>query len=290
MNTRNFKIGILASGNLGLKCIEHCLQQNWQPEFIATDSKSTAIIELANLKKIKLFKGNPRNSALSVFLDNTSYNLILSINYLFIIEKDVIEKASKIINFHGSLLPKYRGRTPHVWAIINNETEAGITAHLIDEGCDTGDIILQKKVAINSEDTGADVLNKYQVLYPQMIDDILTNLNKIEPQKQNHNNATYFGKRSPEDGLINWNWQKERINNWVRAQAYPYPGAFTFVEDIKVTIDKISFCEDGFIDTMPNGLVLSVEPQIKVKTQNGVVVLDTIRENKNSILVNTILR
>lgn len=290
MNSQNLKLGILASGNLGLKCIEYCLQQNWQPEFIATDSQSDAIIKLATEKGIKLFKGNPRNNKLSTFLGTSFYDVILSINYLFIIEKDVIDKASKTINFHGSLLPKYRGRTPHVWAIINNEVETGITAHLVDEGCDTGDIVLQKKIEINTNDTGADILNKYQSIYPEMIDEILLNLNSLVPQKQDETKATYFGKRTPEDGLINWDWQKERIYNWVRAQANPYPGAFTFCNNEKLIIDKISFCEDGFIDTMPNGLVIANEPFIKVKTPNGVIRLETLRENNYSISVNTVLR
>ena len=72
--------------------------------------------------------------------------IFVSINYLFIINNDIIKHADLMsINVHGSLLPKYRGRTPHVWAIINGERRAGITIHKIEEGCDTGPIIKQKK-------------------------------------------------------------------------------------------------------------------------------------------------
>ena len=85
-------------------------------------------------------------------------------------------------------------------------------------------------------------------------------------------------KEPPNDGKINWNWQKERIYNWVRAQADPYPGAFCYLNDKKIRIDKISFCDDGFKSDTPNGTILSFEP-FKVKTCNGVIQIDKHREN-----------
>lgn len=70
-----------------------------------------------------------------------SFDNILSINYLFILGTEIIQRAKKYaINFNGSLLPRYRGRTPHVWAIINGESETGITAHLMNDLCDDGDM------------------------------------------------------------------------------------------------------------------------------------------------------
>ena len=96
----------------------------------------------------------------------------------------------------------------------------------------------------------------------------------MECRKQDISKATYFGKRTPEDGQINWDWQKERIRNWVRAQANPYPGAFTFLNDNKIIINKIEYSDLGFQDTMDNGLVVAViDGTPYVKTQNGVVKL-----------------
>ena len=65
------------------------------------------------------------------------------------------------------------------------------------------------------------------------------NSGKLELIKQDEQLSTYFGKRTPEDGRINWNWQKHRISNWIRAQAYPYPGAFSYVNNQKLIIDKV---------------------------------------------------
>ena len=192
----------------------------------------------------------------------------------------MFSKAKFAVNIHGSLLPRYRGRTPHVWAIINNETKTGVTAHLIDDGCDTGDIIKQKEVIIDNTDTGADILQKFNKLYVPLVDEILTDFERgsITPLPQNNKNATFFGKRTPNDGRINWGWQKERIRNWVRAQAYPYPGAFTYSEglDEKVIIDEVVFSDRGFNETDLNGLIVSLNP-ICVKTPNGILELRNIR-------------
>ncbi|MFV0329874.1 MAG: methionyl-tRNA formyltransferase, partial [Dysgonomonas sp.] len=223
---------ILCSGGLGFNILENLIP-SFNIEMVFTDSRSTSIITLCNKNKIDVFVGNPRNNAASNFINNRKVDILISINYLFIIESDVISIAKDIaFNIHGSLLPKYRGRTPHVWSIINNEKETGITAHLIDEGCDTGDVIQQIKIPILHTDTGNDILLKYNKEYLPIINQVLNNLirGKVKTIKQDHSQATYFGKRTPDDGLINWDWQKERIYNWVRAQSFPYPGAFTYYE------------------------------------------------------------
>jgi methionyl-tRNA formyltransferase len=184
-------------------------------------------------------------------------------------------------NIHGSLLPKYRGRTPHVWAIINNEKETGITAHKIDRDCDTGDIIRQIKIEIEENDTGASILAKYESLYLSLIESVLSDIksNKVNAVRQDHTMATYFGKRTPEDGRIDWNWQKERIRNWVRAQADPYPGAFTFYEQSKIIIDEVMFSSRAYSSDMPNGMILSLDP-LEIKTPNGAIRILKMRSNE----------
>lgn len=110
-----------------------------------TDSHSDGIVGYCEQQSLKCFKGNPRCLKASNWLDDQliRFDYLLSINYLFILEEDILERAHVAVNFHGSLLPKYRGRTPHVWAIINGEKECGITAHLMSAECDDGDIVKQ---------------------------------------------------------------------------------------------------------------------------------------------------
>jgi methionyl-tRNA formyltransferase len=194
------------------------------------------------------------------------------------------------VNIHGSLLPKYRGRTPHIWAIINNEVTTGITAHFISEKCDDGDIILQTKIPILDTDSGSDILEKFKIYYPLIIDELLIKFaeNNITRIVQDESKATYFGQRTSNDGQIDWNWQKERIYNWVRAQRFPYPGAFTFYEGQKITIDSVLYDDFGFKQEFKNGLILSKNP-IRIKTPNGVIQIESYRECEVEIMEGKIL-
>jgi methionyl-tRNA formyltransferase len=287
-----FSYGILASGALGLRCIE-VIYSKKQVSFILTDRQSVGIIDFCDRHFIPVFVGNPRNGKAIVFMNAYAVDVLLSVNYLFIIEKDIILFPKKYaINFHGSLLPKYRGRSPHIWAIINNEKQTGITAHLITEGCDQGDIIYQESLPINPTATGADVLQLFFIKYPLIISkviDAIENENLVFI-KQDEYKATWFGKRTPADGHINWNWHKERIYNWVRAQAKPYPGAFAFYRNEKVIIHKIEFSEYGFSYDDPNGKILQGGAEPVIKTSNGAVkLLDIETINRGFFLKNEIL-
>jgi methionyl-tRNA formyltransferase len=279
------KIGILASGDLGHYVINR-LPNNTKIDFIATDKSSDEIINFSAERNIPCFNGNPRNGNLIKFLSNLQKpRIILSINYLFLIDKHIIDSFDDIINFHGSLLPKYRGRTPHVWAIINNEKVTGITAHKVDEGCDTGPILKQIKIPILKHYTGNDILIKFKELYPQLVWEVLELLQskKIIYKQQNEKKGSFFGKRKPEDGLINWSWHRERIYNWVRAQAEPYPGAYAYINEEKLIIDEVRPTHFPFHYKQENGLVLGRKNNnnIIVKTPNGPLELIRVR---NSII------
>jgi methionyl-tRNA formyltransferase len=274
------KIGVLVSGNLGRDTLQK-INSNFDIAFVLTDSNSNRILKLCKENEIPCFKGNPRKGLGYNFIKNIFVDIIVSVNYLFLIEKDIIQHSRLLtFNIHGSLLPKYRGRTPHVWAIINNEKETGVTAHVIDENCDTGDIISQIKIPVNENDTGNDLLNKYKSEYYSLVKKVFekTVSKQLELIKQDENLATCFGIRRPEDGLIDWNWQKERIQNWVRAQSNPYPGAYSFVKNQKIIIDAVENSPIGFNCDMENGTVLATSPIIVVKTPNGALALTKLRE------------
>ncbi|MFP4844586.1 UDP-2,4-diacetamido-2,4,6-trideoxy-beta-L-altropyranose hydrolase [Winogradskyella sp. PE311] len=284
-------IGILCSGGLGLDTLSK-ISVDYKIQFILTDSKSISIIEFAKKNSIPVFAGNPRNGKGYDFIKDFNTDIIASINYLFLIDEDIIEHAKLLtFNIHGSLLPKYRGRTPHVWAIINGEEKAGITAHIIDKGCDTGKIIEQIEVPINFENTGADILEKYAEAYYPLVKKVLTSTlsNRLEFKIQNEKDASYFGKRTPADGEIDWNLTKEDIRNWVRAQANPYPGAFTFNNNRKIIIDKVSFYNAIEISNYSNGEIIKAQPFVVVKTKNGALKLDNIRTEKCTFVKGNVL-
>lgn len=289
--SKELKIGVMVSGGLGLTALDHIMTSS-EVVFVLTDKKSKAIIERAKKNHIKCFARNPRNGAVDNFLTKVDeIDVLASINYLFLIEDNLISLPKKLaFNIHGSLLPKYRGRTPHVWAIINNEFETGVTAHIIEESCDTGDILKQIIVPIENNDTGASILEKYAEVYPRLIEELLADLKNgaLNPRSQDHSKATFFGKRTPDDGEINWNWSKERIRNWVRAQALPYPGAFCYYQDQKVIIDEIQFSEIGYNEFMKNGLILQTNPLV-IKTSNGTIEVKKMRTKINKFETEQIL-
>lgn len=274
---------LMISGHLGHVIFKHLLERGFDIQAVFTNKGSDAIIDLAREKSLPLFVGNPRKGRTTEFIQNIECDVLLSVNYLFIIEQDLIDLPHQYaINIHGSLLPKYRGRTPHVWAIINGEKETGITAHLIDKEVDNGDIIQQVKVPITPTDTGADILKKYKALYPRLAESILNSVenNTIKFTPQEKENAIYFGKRTPADGQIIWDWGKERIQNWVRAQAKPYPGAFTFFGEHKIIAHKAIFSDLGFNYEQKNGEILQLNDQsITVKTPNGALTLQNLETN-----------
>ena len=273
-----FTIGYLGSGNLGLQLLQF-VHKTQRLQFVMTDKLSLPIVAYCEAHMLPVYIGNPNSAAGRAFVLPFSIELLVSVNYLFLIDDQLIQKPSRLaFNIHGSLLPKYRGRTPHVWAIINNEAETGITAHEIDAGCDSGAIIRQVRIPITTADTGASVLARFESEYERLVGAVFDDMqhDRLQRSPQDHSKATYFGKRTPDDGLINWNWQKERIRNWVRAQAYPYPGAFTFFGAHKITIDEIVFSELGFTDDIANGTIMQQHPCL-VKTPNGLVELKTIR-------------
>lgn len=270
------KIGVLSSGNLGFQILKELYKiPEVKIPIVFTDNQSNDIQQFSKNNNIKTFIGNPNKNPdkiKQIIKQTGKIDVLFSINYLFIIKKNLIDWPDKYaLNIHGSLLPKYRGRTPHIWAIINGEDKAGITIHKMVEEVDAGDILLQKEIKINDNETGADILKKYAQNYPILIKDVISKIisnQKLVFVKQDESKATFFGKRTPDDGQINWNWQRQRIYNWIRAQAKPYPGAFSFIHNKKIVIHKSRYSYFGYHYKDDNGKILNLKPLI-VKTPNG---------------------
>lgn len=283
------KFGILCSGNLGHILLKQ-LYTFYNIKFVFTDIHSNEILDFCKEHEILSCYYNPRLNKAKEFIEinrlSEDIDVIISINYTYLVDKSLIEIPKKcIFNIHGSLLPKYRGRTPHVWSIINNEEYTGITAHLIDEGCDTGDIIDQIQIEIDQDDTGYSILKKYEREYLPLINKVINRIqnNSLNPFPQDCQKASYFGKRTPDDGQINWNWQKERIRNWVRAQTFPYPGAFCFFKSEKIIIDEVKFVDFSYSWDDHNGCILCINPLI-VKCPNGCIEIVSVRNKIESEL------
>jgi len=176
---------------------------------------------------------DPENINSPIFIDEIkkfSPDLIVSVYYDQILRKEIISLPSKAsINIHPSLLPRYAGTAPLIWAIINNEDKTGITIHHIDSGIDSGNIIMQDEVEITREDTGYSLhlkaAEKVKELFSRFMDDYDRLLASARPQE---GTRTYYSKSTPSKNEINWSDSAEQIYNIVRALTKPLPGAYTY--------------------------------------------------------------
>jgi methionyl-tRNA formyltransferase len=136
------------------------------------------------------------------------------------------------LNMHGSLLPKYRGRVPVNWAVINGETETGATLHYMTAKPDAGDIVAQRAVPILPDDTAVEVFHKVAAAAATVLDASLPALiaGTAPRLPQDLTQGGYFGGRTPADGRIDWRRSARDVHNLVRGVAPPYPGAFTMLD------------------------------------------------------------
>ncbi|MFD8820941.1 methionyl-tRNA formyltransferase [Streptomyces sp. NPDC059605] len=133
------------------------------------------------------------------------------------------------LNIHDSLLPKYAGFSPLIWALINGETEVGVTAHLMNDELDAGDIVRREAVPVGPTDTATDLFHRtVELIAPVTIGALgLIASGRTDFTPQDRSLASFFHKRSAEDIRIDWNWPAEDLERLVRAQSEPYPSAFT---------------------------------------------------------------
>ncbi len=153
------------------------------------------------------------------------------------------------LNLHDSLLPKFTGFSPVLWALISGESEFGMTIHRMDDGLDTGDILIQRSLPIGPTDTGTELVMRGMDLIPGALRDALAALESGTAvwRPQNKAERTYFHKRSERDSLIDWTWPAEDLERFVRALSDPYPRAFTFYrgERIEVLEARVSDARYG---------------------------------------------
>jgi methionyl-tRNA formyltransferase len=142
------------------------------------------------------------------------------------------------LNLHDSLLPKFTGFSPVLWALISGESEFGMTIHRMDDGLDTGDILIQRSLPIGPMDTGTELVMRGMDLIPGALRDALVALESGTAvwRPQNKAERTYFHKRSERDSLIDWTWPAEDLERFVRALSDPYPRAFTFYRGKRIEV------------------------------------------------------
>jgi len=266
------KAVVLAYHTIGCRGIEALLRNGVDIVSVFTHKDAQgetiwfeSVAQLAASRNIPVYAPEDINHPLWVKkIRELEPDILFSFYYRHLVQSPILDIPPKgCLNLHGSLLPKYRGRVPINWVLVNGEKETGVTLHYMTPRPDDGDIVCQKRIPISQNDTAKSLHEKAAAASSEMLDEILPRmLDGTAPRaSQDHAAATYYGGRSPRDGEIDWTRPATRIRDLVRAVTLPYPGAFSHVGDRKCLFWAVSEIEEGGVGTRP-GTVLSIDPLV----------------------------
>lgn len=232
---------VFAYHDVGVRCLKTLLSGGVQVPLVITvpdDPHETqwfaSVAETARDYGLAVVTtDNPNTPEFAARLAALEADFLFSFYYRAMLGAPLLECARRgALNMHGSLLPRYRGRAPVNWAILNGERQSGATLHYMVARADAGDIVDQQAVPILEDDEAYEVYAKVTAAAEIVLARSLPGLiaGSAPRRAQPIVPGEYFGRRRPEDGRIDWNWPARRIHDLVRAVAPPFPGAFGEVE------------------------------------------------------------
>ena len=224
-------------------------------------------------------------------LEKYNPELIVVVAYGRLLPKYILDYPRfGCINVHGSLLPKYRGSAPVQWSLINGDKSTGVTTMYMNEGMDTGDIILQKEFKINHHETGGMLMDRMAEIGADLLVETVEaiEMGKVKPVAQNENEATKAPMLSKEMGKINWNVEAEKIESLVYGMQ-PWPTAYFETEKGPVKVFELEVIEKN-TGLMP-GQIVSADKTLVVQTGKGVVEIKELQlQRKKRMMAEDFLR
>ncbi|MCJ7684445.1 MAG: bifunctional UDP-4-amino-4-deoxy-L-arabinose formyltransferase/UDP-glucuronic acid oxidase ArnA [Desulfobacteraceae bacterium] len=266
------KTVVLAYHTIGCRSIEALLRNGFEIAAVFTHQDDPneniwfeSVAELAASRNIPVYAPADINHPLWVKkIREIAPDIIFSFYYRNLIRPPILDiPPAGCLNLHGSFLPKYRGRSPINWVLVNCQKETGVTLHYMTPRPDDGDILCQKSIEISNGDTARSLHEKAATTTSAMLDEILPLIveGTAPRDPQDHSNATYYGGRSPKDGEIDWSGSATEVRGLVRAVTRPFPGAFSHVGDRKCFFWMVTEVEDKGEGSRP-GMILSVDPLV----------------------------
>jgi methionyl-tRNA formyltransferase len=189
-------------------------------------------------------------------------DFLFSFYYRQMLKPELLALAPRgALNMHGSLLPKYRGRVPVNWAVLNGERSTGASLHYMVAKPDAGDLVAQSEVPILPDDTAGEVFGKVTVAAELPLWRALPGLLAGTAPRLPLDLAagSYFGGRKPEDGRIDWRRGARAVHDLVRAVAPPYPGAWTIVDGLKLEVLETRVLRESADGDRPGHALLVLE-------------------------------
>ncbi len=220
-------------------------------------------------------------------------DLICVVAYGKIIPKDILDLPKfGCVNVHGSLLPKYRGAAPIQWAVINGDKETGVTTMFMNEGMDTGDILLKEKVQIGENETTGELWDRLSVAGANLLIETLKQIeNGSVTRQRQSDDFTMAPMLDREIAKINWNERNaKQIKNLVRG-LNPFMGAYSFLNDKKIKFWKVEVI-DQKSDKQPGQVITSNEKEgLLISAIDGIIsVLEIQEENAKKMSISEYLR
>lgn len=222
-------------------------------------------------------------------LGSCAPDIAFAIGWRFLINQKTYSLPPKgTLIIHDSLLPKYRGFAPTNWAIINGETETGVTLFYIAEDVDSGPIVDQLKTDISPSDKVHEVDEKVTALYEKIIEKNFAALESgnAKAVTQNEAEATFTCKRTPEDGRINWQQSAENIYNLIRATSEPFPGAFAYLRDKKIILWEARLPDKklNYVGSIPGRIIGKRDGLIEVLTGQGILQIKRLQFENEEVV------
>jgi methionyl-tRNA formyltransferase len=268
------RIGYFADGPWAHDALKRIAQnENWQVVFICVrnDAPDGFLIDYASQNGIDCLN-SPNVNSIGFLETAKKYkaDIFVSMSFNQILRSALINMPKyKTINCHAGKLPYYRGRNILNWVLINDEKEFGVTVHFVDEGIDTGDIILQDTYEITDADDYQTLLGRaYEAcgaLLYQALEQIDQGSFSTIAQKSIDPVGFYCGMREEGDEVIDWRQTSRQIFNFVRAVAFPGPKARSYIGDHEMKINKAEMI-NGAID------YIGIAGQVVGKGNDGIVV------------------
>ncbi len=238
---------VFAYHDVGARCLEVLLRHGVQVPLVVThkdDPKETIWFERVAERAARhaipaITPADPNGRATVARVKKAGPDFVFSFYYRKMLGPELLAiPARGAFNMHGSLLPKYRGRSPVNWAILKGEAETGATLHEMVARPDAGRIVDQERVPIGEDDLAVDVFRKMTAAAEAVLDRALPKLldGTAVLREQHLAAGSYYGGRKPEDGRIDWSRPAREVHDLVRAVAPPFPGAFTEVGGERVRV------------------------------------------------------
>ncbi|TDV52280.1 methionyl-tRNA formyltransferase [Actinophytocola oryzae] len=228
---------------------------------------SDSVAELAAANGVPVVTRNRPDEKVVAALAEARPDIIVANNWRTWIPPHIFDFPPRgTLNVHDSLLPAYAGFAPVIWALINGEAEVGVTAHMMNDTLDAGDIVLQRSVPVGPKDTAADLFHRTVDLIGPIVVDALARIARGDTDfaKQDPAKASFFHKRSVEDSRIDWQWSAEELERLVRAQSDPYPNAFVYHGSTRLRVIEADVSEGRYGGT---------PGRIFIKEGDGVVIV-----------------